>query len=74
MIYGVYELLERLGCRWFYPTQDVRDPEVIPHEPSLAIAAGRWAVASPMKHRIYNGDAWFFDIDPRRPSSRSIMR
>ena len=25
VVYGVYDLLERLGCRWFYPTQELED-------------------------------------------------
>ena len=29
-LYGVYDLLERLGCRWYYPTIDAEDPELIP--------------------------------------------
>lgn len=62
-IYGVYDLLERLGCRWVYPAQDPNDPEIVPRAASLAIPAGAWAVASPMKHRIYNGDAWYFNMD-----------
>ena len=61
-IYGVYDVLERLGCRWFYPTQDPKDPEVVPHSASLAIAVGKSSVASPMRFRIYNGDAWYFDM------------
>ena len=63
-IYGVYDLLERWGCRWFYPPQDAADPEVVPHAASLRLPIDTWAVASPLKYRIYNGDAWFFDIQP----------
>jgi hypothetical protein len=63
-IFGVYDLLERWGCRWFYPAQDSKDPDVIPRTASLTLPAGSWAVASPMKHRIYNGDAWYFDMSP----------
>jgi hypothetical protein len=63
-IYGVYELLERWGCRWFYPVQDPADREVVPHAASLRLSIGAWAAASPMKYRIYNGDAWYFDIRP----------
>ena len=63
-IYGVHELLERLGCRWFYPTQDPADPEVVPRTPSLSLPAGSRAVASPFRYRVYNGDAWYFDIHP----------
>lgn len=62
-IYGVYDVLERLGCRWFYPSQDPRDSEVVPHVNSLQLGPASWAVASPMKFRIFNGDAWDFHID-----------
>lgn len=62
--YGVYDVLERWGCRWFYPAQDPRDSEVVPQQASLTLPTGSWAVASPMKYRIYNGDAWYFDIQP----------
>ncbi len=64
VLHGVYDLLERWGCRWFYPTQDARDPEVVPQTPSLVTVAGSWAIASPMQFRIYNGDAWYFDVQP----------
>ena len=62
-IYGVYDLLERFGCRWFYPTEDAADPEVVPRQKELSLTAGSWAVASPMKYRICNGSEWFFEID-----------
>ena len=39
-IYGVYDVLERLGCRWFYPTQDPADPEVVPQKDD-AVTCGR---------------------------------
>jgi hypothetical protein len=62
VIYGVYDVLERLGCRWFYPNQDATDPEVVPQRPTLSLPAGSWAVASPMKYRICNGSEWFFEM------------
>lgn len=52
VIYGVYDVLERLGCRWFYPALDPADPEVVPAQKTLSAAAGSWAVASPFKHRV----------------------
>ena len=64
VIYGVYDLLERFGCRWFYPTEDAADPEVVPRQSGLSLPAGSWAVASPMKYRICNGSEWFFELDP----------
>lgn len=62
-IYGVYDLLEHCGCRWFYPAQNPADPEVVPHRATLALPAGSWAVASSMQRRICNGSAWFFDMN-----------
>ena len=64
VIYGAYDLLEHLGCRWFYPTEDAADPEVVPQQDTISVAAGAWAVASPMKYRICNGSEWFFEIRP----------
>lgn len=63
VIYGVYDLLERLGCRWCYPTQDPKDPEAVPKQDTLRLESGAWSVASPMKYRICNGDAWFFEMN-----------
>lgn len=62
-IYAVYDLLERLGCRWCYPTQDPKDPEVVPKRDVFTIEPATWSVASPFRFRICNGDAWFFDMD-----------
>lgn len=62
-LYGVYDLLERLGCRWFYPTQDPKDPESVPASKTLALEAGTWSQSSPMKYRIANGSSWFFKMD-----------
>ncbi len=64
VIYGVYDVLERLGCRWFYPAEDSADPEVVPRQSTLSLPAGSWAVASPMKFRICNGSEWFFEMEP----------
>lgn len=62
VVYGIYDVLERLGCRWFYPAQDGADPEVVPQQATLSLPAGSWAVASPMKYRICNGSEWFFEM------------
>ncbi|MCX7017734.1 MAG: DUF4838 domain-containing protein [Candidatus Sumerlaeota bacterium] len=62
--YAVYDLLEKLGCRWFYPTEDPYDPEVVPRKRTLVLNAGSWASAAFVKHRICNGSEWFFEIDP----------
>ena len=62
-IYGVYDFLEHVGCRWFYPTQDANDPEVIPKTNTLTIPVRSWSVASPIRYRICNGSSWFFQMD-----------
>ena len=64
VIYGAYDVLERCGCRWFYPTEDAADPEVVPQPDTLSLPPGSWAVASPMKYRICNGSEWFFEMQP----------
>ncbi len=61
-IYGVYDYLEHLGCRWFYPQQDPRDKEVVPQLDHISVKPDSWAKASPIKYRICNGTAWFFSM------------
>jgi hypothetical protein len=56
LVYGVYDLLERLGCRFTHPRLDPSDPEILPATRDLALPAGRWAVASKVKYRTL---LWF---------------
>lgn len=63
VIYGVYDLLEHIGCRWFYLTQDPNDPEVVPHLKTLSLNTACWGVASPIQYRICNDDEWFFSMN-----------
>ena len=62
LVYGVYDLLERLGCRFTHPALDPGDPEIVPSARDLTLPAGRWAVASPLEYRTL---AWF---EWRRPA------
>jgi len=64
VVYGVYEILERIGCRWFYPTMDPADAEVVPRLDNVELECGTYAVASPIKIRVCNASSFFFDIDP----------
>lgn len=64
IVYGVYELLERLGCRWFYPDQDPNDCEVVPELKYLSLTMDSYSVASPIEYRISNATSFFFDIQP----------
>ncbi len=64
VVYGVYDLLERFGCRWFYPQQDAKDAEVVPSLPALEVKSASVSYASPVQYRICNASAFFFDIVP----------
>lgn len=64
VVYGVYELLERLGCRWYYPTMDPKDPEIVPKLDKVEFEAGSMAIASPIPIRIDNASSFFFEIEP----------
>lgn len=56
LVYAVYDLLERLGCRFTHPALDPGDPEIVPSARDLTLPAGKWAVASPLRYRTL---AWF---------------
>ncbi len=66
VLYGVYDLLERLGCRWYVPTLDPKDPEVVPRRSELSLPVGQWSESGRIELRIYNGSALFFEIIPER--------
>lgn len=55
-LYGAYDLLERVGWRWFHPTLDPSDEEVRPEAENPTLDPGSWAVASPMRTRAL---IWF---------------
>ena len=65
-LYGAYDLLERLGCRWWMPNLDLRDPEVVPRNPNLSVPEGTWSEAGAIEIRLYNGSAFFFEVVPGR--------
>lgn len=62
LLYGVYDLLERMGCRWYVPNCDPKDPEFVPNEPNLSIPAENRSEASPFADRIYWLSGLAFDI------------
>lgn len=53
VLYGVYDLLERMGCSWYVPNCDPKDPEVVPDNPDLSVPIGDWSAASSFEDRIY---------------------
>ena len=53
VLYGVYDLLERLGCRWYHPAIDPKDPEVVPKNLDLAIPDGKWSESARIEDRVY---------------------
>lgn len=62
-VYGVYDLLERIGCRWFFPQQDPDDVEVVPDLERVVLDTAAKSVASPMSIRIDNPSSFYFEID-----------
>ncbi|MDH7480654.1 MAG: DUF4838 domain-containing protein [Armatimonadota bacterium] len=64
VVYGVYDLLERIGCRWFYPQQDPKDVEVVPRLSTVRLEVGKTAIASPIEYRICNASSFFFEVNP----------
>jgi alpha-glucuronidase len=62
VIYGAYDLLERLGCRWYFPTLDPADPEVVPQNPDLMLDTGAWSEAAQVELRWFNGAAFFNEM------------
>ena len=64
VLYGVYDLLERLGCRWYFPTIDPKDPEVVPHKPDLSLPAGGWSESARIRDRLYWVSGMAFKVMP----------
>ena len=52
VIYAAYDVLEKVGCRWFYPQQDANDVEVVPQLSTVSLNADTWAAASQTQYRI----------------------
>ena len=50
--YAIYELLHRLGCRWFMPSEM---GECIPHKPTIALAAMDEKIAPATAYRQLQG-------------------
>ncbi|HNT33393.1 MAG TPA: DUF4838 domain-containing protein [bacterium] len=66
VLYGVYDLLERLGCRWYHPQLDPKDPEVVPKSASLALSMGEWSESARIEDRYYWMSSLAFTIVPER--------
>ncbi|MBN1490828.1 MAG: DUF4838 domain-containing protein, partial [Phycisphaerae bacterium] len=66
VLYGVYDLLERFGCRWYLPNLDPAEPEVVPNDTNISLPVGVWAEASPLEYRICNASSLLFEIIPER--------
>jgi len=62
VLYAVYDLLEQAGCRWWHPTLDPKDPEVVPEKKDIVFAAGTKSESGRIELRVYNGSAFFFWI------------
>lgn len=64
VLYGVYDLLERLGCRWYHPAVDPKDPEVVPKDPDLSLPTGRWSESARIEDRVYWISGLAFEVRP----------
>lgn len=64
VLYGVYDLLERLGCRWYHPAIDPNDPEVVPKNPDLTLPVGQWSESARIEDRVYWISGLAFEVRP----------
>ena len=58
VVYGAYDLLERMGARFVHPDLDPADAEVVPEKRTLEISPGAWSVASPFEIRSLSWFEW----------------
>ncbi len=61
-LYGVYDLLERIGCRWYHPALDKNDPEVVPRIPDLRLEEASWSAAGKIEFRVFSGSSVIYGI------------
>lgn len=64
VLYGVYDFLERLGCRWYHPAIDPKDPEVVPKNPDLSLPTGTWSESASIEDRVYWISGLAFEVRP----------
>jgi hypothetical protein len=64
VLYAVYDLLERLGCRWYHPTIDPKDPEVVPKNADLLLPNGKWSESARIEDRLYWISGLAFKVMP----------
>ena len=64
VLYGVYDFLEKAGCRWYYPFLDDKDPEVIPHKKDIILQVSSWAESAAIEDRFYWVSGLAFKIVP----------
>jgi len=70
VLYGTYDFLERLGCRWFHPTLDPKDPEVVPQTPDISLSKDAWSESARIEDRFYWMSSLAFNIIPERVISQ----
>jgi hypothetical protein len=63
VLYGVYDLLERFGCRWYQPQIDLRDPEIVPRRETLVLDPCSVAEASPFKYRVCHPSSMIYVLN-----------
>ena len=65
VVYGVYDFLEGLGCRFYYPDIDDNDLEVLPVLSEITLEAGVKSCAAQMELRITNPGSFFYKVEPK---------
>lgn len=63
-LYGVYDFLERCGCRWYYPDFDPKDPEIIPTSKTLAMQPFAVSCAAGFRRRVAHIGSMIYQLDP----------
>lgn len=63
VVYGTYDLLERLGCRWYYPTIDPADPQIIPSLPDAALDDFETAEAAAFEFRVAHPSSMIYNLN-----------
>ena len=63
VLYGVYDLLERLGCRWFYPAIDPQDPPVLPALDNVEIPSFAVAESAGFAMRVLHPSSLIYELN-----------
>ena len=63
VLYGVYDLLERIGCRWYYPQIDPQDGEIIPSLETVELAPFAVSEAAGFESRLAHPGSMIYNLN-----------